>query len=1103
MIRHDAPNLPARPSDQAEARVACWSEPVSMPTYHPHTPSAYPDFMPGRVYQGSSGAIYPLPVYEAIDTEPTPHDWQAVHLENDWIRLMVLPELGGRIHLGFDRLRGYDFFYRNEVIKPALVGVTGPWLSGGVEFNWPQHHRPATYLPTEVEIETDDDGSVTVWCSDHDPFNRMKGMHGIRLSPDRAAIELLVRVHNRTELTQTFLWWANVAARVDDNYQSFFPNDVHFVADHANRATTAFPEADRPYYGIDYPARVDADHPDAARLDWYRNIPVPTSYMVLETDDEFFGGYDHAAKAGFVHWSSREVSPGKKQWTWGNHEFGWAWDRALTDDGSHYIELMAGVHTNNQPDFTFLQPGETKTFTQLWYPIGELGPVQQANPDAAGRITVADGVVDLRLQSTRDLSEVSVDLILGEQTLAHWDVASLEAGQPWSVTHQVDAADLDLDELVAVLRSEGTGLLWVRPAVGVDDFEVPPPAKEPPAPETVASSDELYLIGSHLDQYRHPSRSPETWWTEALRRDPGDFRCNVAMGLRRYRSGALQEAEQHLRTAVERQSMLNLNPRDAEGHYLLGLALWRLNRVEEAWKLLARAGWDGHWWVPAQLAMARIELSWDDDQAATDRLLKLVEFAPVQLEARNLAVVALRRLGMASEADELLAGTLEIDPLDAWARVLAGREPALDPVTWLDVAKEFIRCGSADEALQALDRAAAADHVEGMTGVAPLVEYHRAWVLASRDDDPAPAFAAAASADATWCLPIDLDDVAVLEWASSERPDDPVPPVLLGSWCHHWRRYDDSRRLWQHSWDLEPSALAARNLGLWHHNQGNDAEGAWQLLSTAFELEPEDAKLLVELDQLAERLAHPVADRLQRLEQHRDLVVQRHDLSVTMARLLVLSGRADEALTLLAGRSFQPWEGGEGVVLSAWDAASLAAAGTEPERALELVKGALRPPLTLGEERHPLANRAHLDLALGDALAAAGDSEGAERAWRGAASATGDFREMATTAHSDLTLFQVLALRRLGEDERAEALTGELAEFADQVERTPATIEHFATSLPQSGLFVGPERDRDERVQVMRAQVELLNGRSDGPALAQAHREQPHHVLLWLSEQSV
>ncbi|MCZ2261881.1 DUF5107 domain-containing protein, partial [Isoptericola sp. QY 916] len=392
--------LPAVPDSLADRPVRGWREPVSIDTYDIGEPDRYPAYLDQRVYQGSSGAVYPMPFVDRVEQQKAPREWDAVHLENAFVRLMVLPELGGRIHVGLDRTRGYDFFYRNDVIKPALVGLLGPWLSGGVELNWPQHHRPATFLPTESWIEEEPDGAVTVWCSDHDPFARMQGMHGVRLRPDSALVELRVRLVNRTDDVQTFLWWANVAAAVHDDYQAFFPTDVTVVADHAKRAVTTFPAASDRYYGVDYPARRTPERPDGDRLDRYRNIPVPTSYMCLGSQDDFFGGYDHAAGAGFVHWADHRVSPGKKMWTWGNAPFGWAWDRHLTDTGGPYVELMAGVFTDNQPDFAFLRPGETTAFSQYWYPIQDVGPVHQATREAAVRLDVEGTAVRVGVAAT-------------------------------------------------------------------------------------------------------------------------------------------------------------------------------------------------------------------------------------------------------------------------------------------------------------------------------------------------------------------------------------------------------------------------------------------------------------------------------------------------------------------------------------------------------------------------------------------------------------------------------------------------------------------------------------------------------------------------------
>ncbi len=298
---------------------------------------------------------------------------------------MILPEIGGRIHVGRDRTNNYDFFYRQNVIKPALVGLLGPWISGGVEFNWPQHHRPSTFMPVQHVIEEHADGSCTVWLSEHEPVNRMKGMVGICLRPGSALVEAKVRLYNRTPFVQTFLWWANAGIHVDENYQAFFPPDVEFVADHARRALSWYPIARDFYYGVDYRDGVD--------ISWYKNIPTPTSYMVTRSEYDFFGGYDHAKRAGFVHVANHHIAPGKKLWTWGNAEFGYAWDRELTDADGPYIEFMAGVFTDNQPDFSWLQPYETRTFSQFWYPIQEIGPVKNANRLVAVNLEKNEGNV--------------------------------------------------------------------------------------------------------------------------------------------------------------------------------------------------------------------------------------------------------------------------------------------------------------------------------------------------------------------------------------------------------------------------------------------------------------------------------------------------------------------------------------------------------------------------------------------------------------------------------------------------------------------------------------------------------------------------------------
>ena len=611
-------NLPKAPPEQS-GPVKAWSQPVPIPTYEPYPPDKNPMFLEKRVYQGSSGRVYPLPFIDRVATEARERLWQAVHIENEFIRLMILPEIGGRIHIGLDKTNGYDFFYRQNVIKPALVGLAGPWISGGVEFNWPQHHRPATFMPVDFEIEESADGSRTVWCGDHDPMSRLKGMHGVCLRPGCARIELKVRLYNRTPFVQTFLWWANVATHVHEAYQSFFPPDVRYVADHAKRATSAFPLCTGKYYGVDYQARALHGVPASEApgkfvppgsypendLSWYANIPAPTSYMAMGSEKDFFGGYDHARQAGVIHVANHHISPGKKQWTWGNHEFGYAWDRNLTDSDGPYVELMAGVYTDNQPDFSFLAPGETKTFSQYWYPFQKIGPVQEANIDAAVSFEWKPGVVRIGVCTTRAFSQLRIEVDRFGESYREWQ-CNVAPGAPFLEEIAVSTGAQSSEFGVRVVGEDNRELIRYAPSARAAG-EVPKPAAEPVLPENVATADELYLTGLHLEQYRHATRAPETYWREALRRDPGDARCNHAMGRWHLRRGEFAQAEGFLRESIRRLTLRNPNPSDGEAYYDLGLTLRYLNRDDEAYAAFYKSTWNYAWRAAGYFAIGEID----------------------------------------------------------------------------------------------------------------------------------------------------------------------------------------------------------------------------------------------------------------------------------------------------------------------------------------------------------------------------------------------------------------------------------------------------------------------------------------------------------------
>ncbi len=300
---------------------------------------------------------------------------------------MILPEIGGRIFAGLDKTNRYDFFYRQNVIKPALVGCLDPGSQAALSSTGRSiiAHPPICRFMRLLRETPRRRHGVAQRARSHAADER----HGGHLSfagqsPRRGR----VRLFNRTPLPQTFLWWANVAVRVHDQYQAFFPPDVTFVADHAKRAISSFLSL-----AISITAWITVQAPISPGTRTFRS--QPPIWLPSRTID-FCGGYDHARQAGVVQTSNHHVAPGKKMWTWGNAEFGYAWDRNLTDEDGPYMELMAGAYTDNQPDFSWLQPYETKTFSQFWYPIQKTGPAKNANTQAAVNLDFGRGAVFAR-----------------------------------------------------------------------------------------------------------------------------------------------------------------------------------------------------------------------------------------------------------------------------------------------------------------------------------------------------------------------------------------------------------------------------------------------------------------------------------------------------------------------------------------------------------------------------------------------------------------------------------------------------------------------------------------------------------------------------------
>ncbi|MRN54780.1 DUF5107 domain-containing protein [Paenibacillus monticola] len=1062
-----------------KAKVRVWEEQVSIPTYSVGKPDRNPMFLEKRVYQGSSGRVYPHPVIESISNEKIAQNYKLVILENEYVRIEIMPEIGGRIYRALDKTNNYDFVYYNRVIKPALVGLAGPWISGGIEFNWPQHHRPNTFGPVEYRYDQNEDGSATVWVSEIDRMHGTKVTAGFKLYPGKAYLEIKAQLYNRTPEPQTFLWWANPAVAVNDHTQSVFPPDVTAVFDHGKRDVSRFPIATGTYYKMDYSEGVDISR--------YKNIPVPTSYMAYKSEYNFVGGYDHGVNAGLLHVANHHISPGKKQWTWGNGEFGQAWDRQLTDEDGPYIELMTGVYTDNQPDFSWLQPYEEKTFTQYFMPYKNIGVVKNASIEVAVNLEVDENTREAQvLAYTTSLMEGAVVELRGSQQVYLLETVTLSPALTFSSVITLNEIDQPHDLLLSVRAADGRLLITYQPK-RPEIEQVPEAAKPLAEPEELQTTEELYLAGLHLEQYRHATFEPEAYYLEGLKRSPGDIRINVAYGTLLLRRGLFVESDKHFRRAIKTMTWRNTNPYDSEAYYQLGVSLKLQGRLDEAFAAFYKAVWSVAWQDAGYFSLAQIA----NERESYDEALELVERSLIRnarnYKARNLKTAMLRKLGHAAQAKDFAAETLGLDVADfgayneqALALVELGDTAAAEAVwselsrlmrgdahNYLNLLADYAGCGLVEEAI------AVAGHIVQQGGaVYPMLHYAlgELYDRAGEYGKAAEQRAAGQQADPTYCFPNSLFELQVLEQAVQAQPEDAMALYYLGNLCYDKKRSEDAISFWEASRAVSDDfATVHRNLALAYFNKRNNAEAALVSLEKAFDCCQEDARVLFELDQLYKKLAYPAGRRLAKLEQFHHLVEERDDLYVEYVTLLNSLERYGTAVEALESRNFHPWEGGEGKVTGQYKLAHVELGKQSlkearyPE-AVALLQQALVYPHNLGEGKLAGAQENNINYYLGCAYEALEKHHEAQESF---ALASQGLEEPASAMFyndqpPDMIFYQGMAWLKLNNDKEAKRRFNKLIDFAEKNLFATVKIDYFAVSLPDFLVFEDDLNRRNE-----------------------------------------
>lgn len=872
--------------------VSVRQETLTIPTWEIGPPSPHP------LYPGPQGRIYPYTLNDELTDRKVDREYQGVYLENEYVKVLVLPEIGGRLHGAVDKTNDYVWLYWQPTIKPGLISMTGAWISGGIEWNFPHGHRPSGFMPVDHRVVRHDDGSATVWVGETEPIYNTRWLVGMTLEPGRSRLRCDYVFVNPTNHRVSFQFWATAATHANEWSQAQYPGDV--VAGHGKTRFWHWPEDD----GVD--------------LSWWRNVKNASSYFAYESQDDWFGVYDHRAGGGTVHVADHRTMPGKKLWTWGSGPSGRIWEDILTEGGGAYYEPQAGAFSDNQPDYHWMEPHEVRGTHDYWYPVRDTRGFRNANEDLALNTALENGTAFAAVHATGIFDELRVTLRhAGEDRVLSEAVTRVAPDRPFSIEVPVGVGVTVHDLHLAVHAPDGSLMLDLQQPA---PREVPLP--EPPrewAFDEGLSDDELFHCGEWLDRFRRTEEALECY-EEALRRDPGDSRVNAEVGFLALKEARFADGLAHLDTALERDGD---HPRL---HFGRGLALLGLERRHEAEDAFSRAALGGPMVAAAALNLARLELGRGRPRRALERLRRAEAGNGHFADIPALAAATHRRLSEPRQALAAAERALASDPMHFMAlREAALALAALGRPTeeWVDVRRRVMR-GSEQNALTlaeaygtaGLDEDAEAVLEELPESVEPrvMVTYLRALFRLRLDDEVGAGrlLEAASQGSMRGVHPHRGLEMRALEAALIQNPTDATAAHLLGNLLYGLGRREEAVDRWREALAADNDRpLTWRNLGYAQAQSGGD-RAALAGYDQAFALDDSDPRVLLERDRIAEGLGIEAGARLALLENHLATVKRRGDLTKRWIDLLLERARLadlEQASAVLASRHFRSWEG--------------------------------------------------------------------------------------------------------------------------------------------------------------------------------------------------
>lgn len=957
------------PPRAALAEVTAHEGEIELPTYPWDPPVHHPCF---RETDGKN--IYPYPMLDNLQREKEQRVWRTVVLENEYLRVTFLPELGGRVYEVLDKTTSEPVFYVNHVVKPGLIGQCGAWISGGIEFNTgPAGHTVSAVQPVDVEIlPPARDGSRSVAVGEVEKIYGTRWTVLVTLRPGRAFLEETIRIYNRTETVRPYYFWNCTAVPNTPGFRFIYP--MTLGTDHAGTTFYTWPVSE----GKD--------------LSYGKNYQDAASIFAYECDQDFFGSYDEDADRGVVAYANHHVLGGKKAWTWGWGSYGTMHQMDLTDDDGPYNEVQTGP-LPTQSDVGRLDPHEVVAWQEWWYPVHGIGGFTFANRDVVVNATPRGKTLRLRMISTARFPTVEVRVFKNSHAVGSAR-AELSPAKPKDLKIQLGGVDPPLE----VELSTGDGKLA--------RFQVPLnlPVRTPPEKRKVGdSAAELSRSGWQDFLFARHDKA-EGRFREALEKDPKAIQAHTGLAF-------LSLDRDPQAAASESRAALGVDPDLGLARFALAVAELRMGHektaLAEAWK----AALDPATAVAGRALAAKILLRFRDWDAAARALSAPGHWASDPL-ARNRLALALWKKGETRRALWIARRNLRMDPLDGFARSilwLAGEEVESLPLSQLlrgkaqsclDLAATYVDLGQDRIALRVLEEF----YLRGLAGEGELMPFYWAAYLSERagkEDAAARYLDGARRLFARCVFPHRRESVPVLRWAV-DRTGGGKAALCLGHLLFALGRHDEGRGFWQRAaaTDLGAAgAVALRALGMARFKLDGDPKGAGELLTRAHKADPADPIVARDLARVLFSLAGGAQSDNEKKElttKARDTLRAafaagkgRSDFVALLARASNRLGEFEKTARLLDSVRITIWEGArEAHGLFEEAHLELGKKNLEAGRAVEALREfdrALEYPKNLATGRPENTREAHIHYLRGKALEKLGQHEAALAAWTKAA----------------------------------------------------------------------------------------------------------------------